>query len=124
MRLQWTRQFAQIDSIGMLHITSSAVYDKRCYSLLGGNAILVDSPVGENAAASSPPRIQIRLDPSRQLDGETNVVLRLFTTADAALWISALSRFSFSMLPPPTSAVPCMRNNSLEADFGCSDGKR
>ena len=104
MRLQWTRQFAQIDSTGLLHITSSAVYDKRCYSLLGGTAVLIDYPACENTT-SSQATIQIRLDPNRQHDGETSVVLRLFAAADAGLWIPALSRFVTFNPPPATSAA-------------------
>jgi hypothetical protein len=91
LRNKWIRQYAVIEASGMLMISSSVCYDKNLYRVNGGHAILIDSAPDENEAHTQP-RIQIKLDPSLQMEGGGNVTFRLTSAEDVSPWIHALGR--------------------------------
>jgi hypothetical protein len=95
MRQKWTRQFAQLDSKGMLRISSSQIHDKLQFHLAGAHAFVIEAAdIGRDESASSTqhPTIQILLNASLQFGGEGSVTFRLGTMADATSWALALSR--------------------------------
>ena len=96
LRNKWIRQYAIIEASGMLMISSSVCYDKNLYRVNGGHAILIDS-TADDEAAHIPPRIQIKLDPSLQMEGGGSVTFRLTSTEDLSPWIYALSRYACSV---------------------------
>ena len=71
-------------------ISSSVCYDKNLYRVNGGHAILIDSSEVEEDRI--PPSIQIKLDPSLQMEEGSSVTFRLFSAEDVSPWIHALSR--------------------------------
>lgn len=79
-----------IDSTGLLKISSSSVYDKLQYRLIGAQAVIVDSTLSTHDGVTTPATIQIRLDPRLQLEGTLAVVFRLATRQDDELWSNAL----------------------------------
>jgi hypothetical protein len=79
----------------MLMISSSVCYDKNLYRVNGGHAILIDSAEDEEEAQILP-SIQIKLDPSLQMEGCSSVTFRLTSTEDVSPWIHALSRCALS----------------------------
>ena len=92
MRMQWTKQFARIDSFGQLQISSSALYEKRLYPLAGAQAVLISDTQLEAGSASAPITILIRLDRTRQFGDEGEVSFRLCDSGDADHWIAAFAR--------------------------------
>jgi hypothetical protein len=94
-RTKWIRQYAVIEASGMLMISSSVCYDKNLYRVNGGHAILIDSAEDEEDAQILP-SIQIKLDPSLQMEGGSSVTFRLTSTEDVSSWIHALSRCALS----------------------------
>ena len=93
LRQKWTRKVAMLDGSGVLKISSSSVYDKLQYSLAGGQAVLIEENPSENGHRP-PPRFQIKLDPSLQLDsleGTSILTFRLLSADDVVPWIRALS---------------------------------
>jgi hypothetical protein len=96
LRRKWTRRIAMLDGSGVLKISSSFVYDKLQYSLVGGLAVLIEDS-GDRPSKNGhkpPPRFQIRLDPSLQFDsleGTSILTFRLVSADDVGPWIRALS---------------------------------
>ncbi len=89
LRRKWTRQLAMVETSGLLMISSPSRYDKREYCLTGAQALLVEKGQIEDTHA---PLIRIALDPSLQLDGAACITFRLTSAADAAPWITTLTR--------------------------------
>jgi hypothetical protein len=95
LRQKWTRQYAIIEASGVLMISSSVCYDKNLYRVNGGHAILIESSEVEEDRI--PPSIQIKLDPSLQMEEGSSVTFRLFSAEDVSPWIHALSRCAGSV---------------------------
>ncbi len=95
LRLKWIRHFAMIDPTGLLKISSHSFFDKCEYQLAGAQAVLIDGAALEPASGSerSAPRLQIRLNPTFQLEEAGTVTFRLLSTGDIGSWILALGRF-------------------------------
>ena len=92
MRLQWTRQFARLDSCGLLQISTPALFDKQLFPLIGAQVVLIDKQAKCAGAIKSHLTLLIKLDRSRQYGDESEVVFRLCSTDEEASWIAALSR--------------------------------
>ncbi len=94
LRQKWTRKVAMLDGTGLLKVSSSSIYDKLQYYLSGGQAVIIDEDPADNGERR-PPRIQIKLDPTVQLEsleGGSAVIFRLLSEEDIGPWIQALSR--------------------------------
>ena len=125
MRQKWTRKVAMLDSSGILKISSSSVYDKLQYCISGGQAVLIEEFASDSAQNGQlpPPRFQIKLDPSLQLDsleGKSALVFRLVSADDLAPWIRALSWYDYKSThstqnPAPTRRSPARHRSKIPA---------
>ena len=74
----------------MLKISSASVYEKLEYCLCGATAVLI---VGDQSDdGSQQPTIEIKLDPSTQIEHITVLSFRLLSMDDISSWVAALSR--------------------------------
>jgi hypothetical protein len=101
MRLKWIKQIAMITPDGLLKISSTSIYDKCEYQLAGAQAVIIDG-LGQKpdsgAQECAAPKLEIRFDPTLQLEGVAIVTFRLLSVDDIGPWTRALSRCS---TPPP-----------------------